>query len=56
MTEIERSEGLSYEWVSVDDAIRAMAEVQLTLQMDNFIKERDLSFVETYVSQMAQSE
>lgn len=47
MTEVERSEGLSHEWVfSVDDAIRAMTEVQPGM---NFIKERNQFFVETYL-------
>ncbi|KAE8440338.1 hypothetical protein EG329_008563 [Mollisiaceae sp. DMI_Dod_QoI] len=50
LTELEASEGLSHRWVSVDEAIEAMKSSQPTSELGNFIKERDLFFVEKFVT------
>jgi len=48
LTEQERAEGLGHEWLSVPEAIAAIKRSKPTSELGEFIKERDLFFVETY--------
>jgi 8-oxo-dGTP diphosphatase len=52
LTVLEREEGLTHMWLTVADAIRTMKESQPTSQLGNFIKERDMFFVETFASSL----
>jgi ADP-ribose pyrophosphatase YjhB (NUDIX family) len=50
LTDVESSEGLSHSWVPVDRAISTIRDVQPTSELGNFIQERDLFFIKTFVS------
>lgn len=50
LTDVESSEGLSHSWVPVDRAISTIRNVQPTSELGNFIQERDLFFIKTFVS------
>jgi len=48
LTEQELAEGLAHEWLSVPEATAAIEKSKPTSELGEFIKERDLFFVETY--------
>ncbi|CAF9935136.1 hypothetical protein IMSHALPRED_010120 [Imshaugia aleurites] len=48
LTEDELVDGLQHEWISIRAAIEKMKATQPTSELGRFIRERDLSFVETY--------
>jgi 8-oxo-dGTP pyrophosphatase MutT (NUDIX family) len=50
LTELEASEGLSHRWVSVDEAIELMRNAEPTSDLGEFIKERDIFFVEKFAT------
>lgn len=50
LMELEVSEGLSHRWVSVGEAIDLMRNTQPTSELGQFVRERDLFFVETFSS------
>ena len=47
LTDEEKAEGLQREWVSIEEALDRMRRVQPTSELGDFIKERDLFFLET---------
>jgi 8-oxo-dGTP pyrophosphatase MutT (NUDIX family) len=50
ITELESQEGLTHTWLNIKDALRMMRDSQPDSELGNFIKERDLFFVETFAS------
>jgi 8-oxo-dGTP diphosphatase len=50
LTDLEASESLSHRWISIEGAIELMRDVEPTLELGQFIKGRDLFFVEKFAS------
>lgn len=50
LTDQEMAEGLTHEWVSVQEAIKLMQNVKPTSELGKFITQRDLFFVEKYAA------
>ncbi|ORY09812.1 NUDIX hydrolase domain-like protein [Clohesyomyces aquaticus] len=55
LTHLEKAEGLTHQWTGLDDALRAMREVEPTSELGKFIKERDTFFVEMFASKINQA-
>ena len=51
LTELEASEGLTYSWVSLPDALESMRNTEPTTELGKYIKQRDLFFMESFASQ-----
>lgn len=50
LTEVEASEGLKHQWLSLSDAIKNMQASEPTSELGRFIRERDLYFLEQFQS------
>jgi len=49
LTELEKSEGLSFQWYSPTEAIELMQGAKPTSKLGEYIKERDLFFVKQFI-------
>jgi ADP-ribose pyrophosphatase YjhB (NUDIX family) len=50
LTDLESSEGLSHCWIPLDRAISTVRYIQPSSELGKFIQERDLFFIETFIS------
>jgi ADP-ribose pyrophosphatase YjhB (NUDIX family) len=51
LTEEEAAEGLKHDWVAVQDAMEKMRNIQPTSELGEYIKKRDLFFMESFASE-----
>jgi 8-oxo-dGTP diphosphatase len=51
LTDLEASEGLKHDWVAIQDALEKMRNIEPTSDLGDYIKKRDLFFMETFASE-----
>lgn len=56
LTELERSEGLSHAWCSVEEALHKIRTIDPTSELGEFIKKRDVFLLEAYLESQDQAE